>query len=78
MLGQAPIFSRPAIIVGAGDEGHRIAQRIARRPDTGIYVLGFADPNPEEVSAFLNRGDSSLVMLGSTKSISSIVSSYTD
>ncbi|MFQ6676411.1 MAG: glycosyltransferase, partial [Fidelibacterota bacterium] len=43
LLGPSPIFSRPAIIVGAGEEGRRIARSIGRRLDTGIYVVGFSD-----------------------------------
>ena len=72
-LGQAPIFSRPAIIVGAGDEGQRIAHRIGRRPDTGIYVVGFADPNPGDVAPSSASDQSTLPLLGSTEHIDDIV-----
>ncbi|MBH31545.1 MAG: hypothetical protein CMG71_06085 [Candidatus Marinimicrobia bacterium] len=71
-LGQAPIFSRPAIIVGAGDEGLRISQRIGRRPDTGIYVVGFADTHPEDIAHPFGTDKSSLPILGSTDSIDEI------
>ncbi|MEE2876609.1 MAG: glycosyltransferase [Candidatus Neomarinimicrobiota bacterium] len=71
-LGQAPIFSRPAIVVGAGDEGRRIAYRIGRRPDTGIYVVGFADPCPEDVASY-SANQSGLPLLGSTENFDDIV-----
>ncbi len=37
------IFSRRAVILGAGAEGQRIASLLLRRPDTGIDLLGFVD-----------------------------------
>ncbi|MFQ6617039.1 MAG: hypothetical protein ACE5HZ_09835, partial [Fidelibacterota bacterium] len=50
-LGQSPMFSRPAVIVGAGEEGIRIARSIGRRLDTGIYVVGFSDSSYERVAS---------------------------
>ena len=76
VLGQAPIFSRPARIVGGGSEGQRIAQKMGRRPDTGIYIVGFVDPNPEAL-IFSDKEISSLhLILGSTDAINSIVVRY--
>ncbi|HIB03706.1 MAG TPA: glycosyltransferase [Candidatus Marinimicrobia bacterium] len=73
MVGNSPIFSRPAVIVGAGDEGIRIARRISRRPDTGIYIVGFADPRPKEVSTLSSWESTTASMVGSTDDLESIV-----
>jgi len=40
------IFSRRAVILGAGTEGRRIASLLMRRPDTGIDLLGFVEDDP--------------------------------
>ncbi|UCH09266.1 MAG: glycosyltransferase [Fidelibacterota bacterium] len=58
------IFSRRAAILGAGQEGPRIANLLLRRPDTGIDLLGFIDDQPfsggdeqESVLPWLGRVD---------------------
>ena len=40
------VFSRRAIVLGAGEEGQRIAALLLKRPDIGIDLLGFVDDNP--------------------------------
>ena len=76
VLGQAPIFSRPAIIIGAGSEGQRIAQKIGRRPDTGIYIIGIVDPNPDQVTYSNADISTPYSILGSTDLINSLVKRY--
>ena len=47
-----PIFSRPAIIVGIDKEGIRILNKINKRPDTGIYVIGFVETKVNTINIF--------------------------
>ena len=75
-VGHSPIFSRPAVIVGAGDEGLRIAHRISRRPDTGIYIVGFVDPRPQEISTLRSGEGTTASMVGSTDDLDSIVKAH--
>ncbi|MEE9464510.1 MAG: sugar transferase, partial [Candidatus Neomarinimicrobiota bacterium] len=42
------IFSRPAVILGAGGEGRRVARLLQRRPDMGIDLLGYIDDQAPE------------------------------
>ena len=45
-------FSRPAIIVGIDKEGIRILNKINKRPDTGIYVIGFVETKVNTINIF--------------------------
>ncbi|MCH8838836.1 MAG: glycosyltransferase [Candidatus Marinimicrobia bacterium] len=53
------IFSRRAVIMGAGAEGRRVAQMLLRRPDMGIDLIGFIDRQAPDDS-----GSASLPFLG--------------
>ena len=57
------IFSRRAVILGAGTEGRRIAGLLLRRPDTGIDLLGFVDDGPTSITG---DNDTPLPCLGRT------------
>ncbi|MFB0516316.1 MAG: glycosyltransferase [Candidatus Neomarinimicrobiota bacterium] len=67
------IFSRQAVILGADDEGQRIAGLLRRRPDTGIDLLGFiedtASPTPGNV-------DAPLPILGRTDELRDLVGKH--
>ena len=45
-LRRPSVFSRRAVVLGAGKEGQRIAALLLNRPDIGIDLLGFIDDNP--------------------------------
>lgn len=78
-VGHSPIFSRRAVIVGAGFEGKRIAQRIGKRLDTGIEVVGFID---DSYKLFVNQNGQNVdhkissQFLGTTEDIRGIVNAH--
>ena len=77
-VSHSPIFSRPALIVGAGSEGRRIARNIGRRLDTGIYVVGFTDNDYSRFAESMEESDNENTkcppFLGMLESIENIVS----
>jgi hypothetical protein len=67
------IFSRRAVILGAQDEGRRIASLIQRRPDTGIDLIGYIIDDTDTV---LDQEDISLSILGRVADFHELVAKY--
>jgi len=74
--GQSPIFSRPALIVGTGNEGKRIAKNISRRLDTGMYIVGFSDRYYEKIQKDENINEYLPPFLGTLDGIRKIIKSH--
>ncbi|MBA7585593.1 hypothetical protein ES708_27578 [subsurface metagenome] len=70
--GRPSIFSRRTIILGAGEEGRRIANLLLKRPDKGLDILGFVDNTGVEVTG----DDLPLALLGRTQDIRDLVGKY--
>jgi len=70
--GRPSIFSRRTIILGAGEEGQRIANLLLKRPDKGLDILGFVDNTGVEVTG----DDLPLAFLGRTQDIRDLVGKY--
>ncbi|MBC8175027.1 MAG: glycosyltransferase [Candidatus Marinimicrobia bacterium] len=77
-LGQFSLFNRRALIIGAGDEGLRIARSIARRLDVGIEVVGFCDKtfNPQELYREPEKHTNIPPLLGMVDDIRTIVRNH--
>ena len=45
---QSPTFAQTAIIVGAGDVGQAVANKLRQHSEYGVNVLGFVDSDPKE------------------------------
>jgi exopolysaccharide biosynthesis polyprenyl glycosylphosphotransferase len=69
---RSPLYVQRAIIVGAGDVGQTVAQRLLAHPEYGVELLGFVDDRPTERQDGL--GD--LSRLGSLGDVTAIVSSF--
>jgi exopolysaccharide biosynthesis polyprenyl glycosylphosphotransferase len=64
-----PAFVQNTVIVGAGDVGQTIAEKLRRHPEYGVNVVGFIDPEPMEQRESL----SDLTILGPPDELEKIV-----
>jgi len=67
-----PGYRERTIILGAGEVGQLIAQKLLRHPEYGIDVVGFVDRHPTERSDALG----SLTMLGAMEEVDEIISCF--
>ncbi|UCD38747.1 MAG: sugar transferase, partial [Fidelibacterota bacterium] len=67
------IFSRRAVLLGAGPEGQRIASLLIRRPDTGIDLLGFIE---DDSSISTDGAETALPWLGRTGQLRELASKH--
>lgn len=65
-------FLQNTVIVGAGDVGQTIAEKLRRHPEYGVNVVGFVDREPKEQRESL--GD--LTILGPPNDLESIVRTH--
>ncbi len=65
-------FLQNVIIVGAGDVGQTIAEKLIRHSEYGVNLVGFVDSEPKEQRAGLEH----LTILGSPKDLGSIIETY--
>jgi exopolysaccharide biosynthesis polyprenyl glycosylphosphotransferase len=67
-----PSYIQNTVIVGAGDIGQAIAQKLLRHPEYGVNVVGFVDSEPKE-----RHGDiGDLTILGPPERLSSIIRAF--
>jgi exopolysaccharide biosynthesis polyprenyl glycosylphosphotransferase len=66
---RTPAFIQNTIIVGAGDVGQTIAEKLRRHPEYGVNVVGFVDSEPREQRESL----SDLTILGPPQDLQAIV-----
>jgi exopolysaccharide biosynthesis polyprenyl glycosylphosphotransferase len=64
-------YLQNTLIVGAGNVGQRVAQKLLNHPEYGVNLLGFVDDNPKEPL----EGLGNLVVLGGTDDLVAIVES---
>jgi exopolysaccharide biosynthesis polyprenyl glycosylphosphotransferase len=64
-----PAYVQRTLVVGAGDVGQRVAQKILQHPEYGIELVGFVDDLPKERSDDL--GD--LTILGRVEELEDVV-----
>ena len=69
---QSPAFQQNTVIVGAGDVGQTIAEKLRRHPEYGVNVVGFIDAEPREQRESL----SDLTILGPPDDLESIVEAH--
>ena len=50
-------FVQNTVIVGAGDVGQTIAEKLLRHPEYGVNVVGFVDSEPKEPVRDVERPD---------------------
>ncbi|MGZ4334224.1 MAG: sugar transferase [Gaiellaceae bacterium] len=67
-----PSYPQNTIIVGAGDVGQTIAEKLLRHPEYGVNVVGFVDAEPKEQRPSI----SDLTVLGPPEDLATIVSDY--
>jgi exopolysaccharide biosynthesis polyprenyl glycosylphosphotransferase len=67
-----PSFIQNTVIVGAGDVGQSIAQKLLRHPEYGVNVIGFVDDEPKE----RRRDIGDLTILGPPERLSSIIRAF--
>ena len=69
---RSPAFIQNTVIVGAGDVGQTIAEKLRRHPEYGVNVVGFVDSQPREQRDAV--GD--LAILGPPSDLESIVHAH--
>jgi exopolysaccharide biosynthesis polyprenyl glycosylphosphotransferase len=62
-------YVQNAVIVGAGDVGQTIAEKLLRHPEYGVNVVGFVDEDPKEQRPALHD----LTLLGPPEELATIV-----
>jgi exopolysaccharide biosynthesis polyprenyl glycosylphosphotransferase len=67
-----PSFVQNTVIVGAGDIGQRIAEKLLRHPEYGVNVVGFVDTDPKR--PVRDVGD--LTILGPPERLAAIVRAF--
>jgi GT2 family glycosyltransferase/lipopolysaccharide/colanic/teichoic acid biosynthesis glycosyltransferase len=67
------IFSRRAIILGAQEEGKRVAGLVQRRPDTGIDLIGFII---DDMDTIIDQDDLPLPIIGRVADFHELVAKY--
>ena len=64
-----PAYLQNTIIIGAGDVGQAVAEKLQRHPEYGVNLLGFVDADPAEVRESVDG----LPVLGPPEALSSII-----
>jgi exopolysaccharide biosynthesis polyprenyl glycosylphosphotransferase len=67
-----PSYIQNTVIVGAGDVGQGIAQKLLRHPEYGVNVIGFVDDEPKQ----RRRDIGDLTILGPPERLSSIIRAF--
>lgn len=67
-----PWFRQSVIIVGAGDVGQTLAEKLIRHPEYGLEVIGFVDAEPKEQRASLEH----LMILGIPENLPAIINEH--
>ena len=65
-------YVQNTVIVGAGEVGQTIAEKLLRHPEYGVNVVGFVDAEPKEQRPSLSE----LTILGSPEHLSTIVEEH--
>jgi exopolysaccharide biosynthesis polyprenyl glycosylphosphotransferase len=65
-------YIQNTVIVGAGDVGQAIAEKILRHPEYGVNLVGFVDHEPKE----RNSGVGDLTILGPPERLSTIIRAF--
>lgn len=65
-------FLQNVVIVGAGDVGQTIAEKLIRHTEYGVNLVGFVDSEPKEQRAGLEH----LTILGSPRDLGAIIETY--
>jgi exopolysaccharide biosynthesis polyprenyl glycosylphosphotransferase len=65
-------FTQNAIIVGAGDVGQTVAEKLLRHPEYGINIIGFVDSEPKEQRPTLRH----LTILGPPERLPELIPSF--
>jgi exopolysaccharide biosynthesis polyprenyl glycosylphosphotransferase len=63
---------RNVLIVGNGKRGRRLASTLAHRPDMGVHIVGYLDPDPVQVGRSLEGSK----VLGTVDDITSILKNH--
>ena len=69
VLRRSPTYHQRVVIVGAGEVGRAVAQKLGRHPEYGGQLVGFVDSEPKERQS----GAGDLPLLGSTDRLAEIV-----
>jgi exopolysaccharide biosynthesis polyprenyl glycosylphosphotransferase len=64
------VLARPALIVGAGQVGTRVARRLSEAPEYGLRPVGFLDPDPMPAGEGDDRGPA---VLGTPDDLTEVV-----
>jgi exopolysaccharide biosynthesis polyprenyl glycosylphosphotransferase len=64
-----PAYLQNTVIIGAGDVGQSVAEKLLRHPEYGVNLLGFIDDEPTE----LRKPVDGLPFLGPPEALSSII-----
>jgi exopolysaccharide biosynthesis polyprenyl glycosylphosphotransferase len=65
-------FLQNVVIVGAGDVGQTLAEKLVRHPEYGLNLVGFVDAEPKEQRPSLEH----LAILGTSQQLGSIIDTY--
>lgn len=65
-------YVQNTVIVGAGDVGQRIAEKLLRHPEFGVNIVGFVDSEPKEQRPALEH----LTLLGPLERLSAIIRAF--
>jgi len=69
LIRRLPSYVQRTLIVGAGDVGQRVAQKIAQHPEYGLELIGFVDDEPKERGPGVER----LPVLGGMEELTEVV-----
>jgi exopolysaccharide biosynthesis polyprenyl glycosylphosphotransferase len=72
LVRRTPTYVQNTVIVGAGDVGQTIAEKLLRHPEYGVNVVGFVDAEPKEQRASL----SDLTILGRPEQLAAVVEEH--
>lgn len=64
-----PSYVQNTVIVGAGDVGQAVAEKLLRHPEYGVNLVGFVDSDPKEQRPSLSQ----LTVLGAPERLPSII-----
>jgi len=64
-----PSYLQNTVIVGAGDVGQTVAEKLLRHPEYGVNLVGFVDTEPKEQRPALSE----LTILGPVERLSSVI-----
>jgi exopolysaccharide biosynthesis polyprenyl glycosylphosphotransferase len=67
-----PSFVQNTVIVGAGDVGQALAEKLLRHPEYGVNVVGFVDSEPKQPT----RAVGDLTILGPPERLEAIVRAF--